>query len=242
MWHAVIMRIRPSALVLIAANLVPLAGVLWLGWSAVEVLLLYWTESVIVGAVNVLRMASAAPANPLRGMSGRAEQPGVAAATELAGSMLPGGAMKLFLIPFFIAHFGMFCFGHLSAVVLLVGSRGENGSLLGALPPWSDRLFWFAAGAIVLSHLFSFFANYLGRGEYRRTSLAKLMRQPYNRILAMHIAIVGSAVFVEKLDSPLPLLVILIAVKTGLDLKLHMRERRTLGDESAGNLIVDSSR
>ena len=241
MWHPLAMRARPSAFVLVAANLIPLVGVLWLGWSAVEILLLYWTESVIVGAVNVLRMASSAPANTLRGMSGRRDQPGAAAAAELAGSVVQSSKMKLFLIPFFVAHFGMFCFGHLSAVVLLVGSRGEGGSLLGALPPWSDRLFWFAAGAILLSHLFSFFTNYLGRGEYRRTSLATLLHQPYNRILAMHIAIVGSAVFVEKLDSPLPLLLILIAVKTGIDLNLHARERRKLGDEATENLIVETS-
>ena len=235
------MRARPSALVLIAANLIPLAGVLWLGWSAVEILLLYWTESVVVGAVNVLRMASSVSATPPRRRSGRADRPNAAAVTERRESKLPGGATKLFLIPFFIAHFGMFCFGHLSAVVILVGGRGTNGSLLAALPPWSDRLFWLAAGAILLSHLFSFFVNYLGRGEYRRTNLATLMHQPYNRIVAMHIAIVGGAVLVDKFDSPLPLLLILIAVKTGIDLKLHLRERRKLGDESAENLIIEAS-
>ena len=232
MWHAVRMRARPSALVLIAANLIPLAGVVWLGWSAMEILLLYWTESVIIGAINVLRMAFAAPAAQAAG--GEAQPDG--GSTEP-----PVGVSKLFLIPFFVAHFGMFCFGHLSAVVFLVGAARADGNLLAALPPTSDQLFWLAVAAIGLSHLFSFFFNYLGTGEFRRTNLAELMKRPYDRIVVMHIAIVGGAVLVEKLSSPLPLLLLLIAVKTAFDVKLHLRERRALGTDSTEDLIVTTS-
>ena len=54
-------RLSPSALVLVAANLVPLAGVLFFGWSVFSTLLLFWVENVIVGAFNVLRMLVAQP-------------------------------------------------------------------------------------------------------------------------------------------------------------------------------------
>ena len=50
------LRLPPSALVLVAANLVPLAGVLFFGWSVFATLLLFWVENVIVGGFNVLRM------------------------------------------------------------------------------------------------------------------------------------------------------------------------------------------
>ena len=45
-----------SLLVLIAANFIPLFGVALFDWDVLEILLLYWTESVIIGALNVLRM------------------------------------------------------------------------------------------------------------------------------------------------------------------------------------------
>jgi len=54
-------RITPTAVVLIAANLVPLAGVLFFGWSVFATLLLFWVENVIVGVFNILRMLTAAP-------------------------------------------------------------------------------------------------------------------------------------------------------------------------------------
>ena len=38
---------------LVGANLLPLAGVVWWDWSVFEVLLLYWLESGVVGALNV---------------------------------------------------------------------------------------------------------------------------------------------------------------------------------------------
>src|SRR5690348_18190227 len=78
------LRVTPTAAVLIAANLVPLAGVLFFGWSVFSTLLLFWVENVIVGAFNVLRMLVAQPQ---------------------IGAMW---AAKLFMIPFFTFHYGMF--------------------------------------------------------------------------------------------------------------------------------------
>jgi len=59
---------RPSSIVLILANLVPLVGVLYFDWSVLDILLLYWTESVIIGLVNVLRMANSQSDNILSGL------------------------------------------------------------------------------------------------------------------------------------------------------------------------------
>lgn len=49
------MTIRPSSRVLILANLLPLIGVAFFAWDMLALLMLYWTESVIIGAMNVLR-------------------------------------------------------------------------------------------------------------------------------------------------------------------------------------------
>jgi hypothetical protein len=44
---------------LVLANLVPLAGVVWFGWSVRTVLIVYWLENGVVGAFNVLKMLHA---------------------------------------------------------------------------------------------------------------------------------------------------------------------------------------
>jgi len=47
----------PGVVALVAANLLPLGGVLWLRWDLGLVLLLYWAESAILLAFNLLKMA-----------------------------------------------------------------------------------------------------------------------------------------------------------------------------------------
>src|SRR4029078_1121143 len=52
---------KTSAYVLIAANALPLFGVLFLGWDTFSIVALYWSENVIIGAINVLKMITSAP-------------------------------------------------------------------------------------------------------------------------------------------------------------------------------------
>src|SRR6185503_3557233 len=52
-----------SAWVLVAANLLPLYGVLFWGWEVFPLLVLFWVENAVVGALNALRMLAADPAD-----------------------------------------------------------------------------------------------------------------------------------------------------------------------------------
>ena len=214
-----------SLVSLIVANLLPLGGVLFAGWDVSLVVLLYWTENLIVGFYNVLRMATA-----------RIEHP-----AEHLG--------KLFMIPLFCVHYGGFCavhgffllaffdlgggpqavvpgggawFGPLVFLQLLVGVMAQlwASAPLGML--WSFL-------ALVASHGVSFVQNHLLAGESERLSLKDLMGRPYGRIVVMHVAIIAGGFFVMALKSPLPLLVILIILKAGLDVKLHLRSHARAG-------------
>jgi len=219
---------RTSSLVLILANLTPLAGVLLFQWDVLAVLLLYWAESVIIGVLNVLRMISCETGDILHGMLPQlAGQP---VPEELSKRLprIPGSAFKFFLIPFFILHYGSFCFGHLTAVVGIFSDTGISLGAGSSLAELWQTSFWIAVAAIAGSHLFSFFTNYIGGGEYKRVSLFLLMQRPYGRIIVMHVAIVFGAGLVMWLGSPLPMLLILIVAKTILDMRLHEKERDKL--------------
>jgi hypothetical protein len=210
-------------LALLAANAVPLFGVLYLKWDAFYVVLLYWAENLAVGFYNVLKMAFAKINHPVEHLG------------------------KLFMIPFFMVHYGGFTAVH-GFFILALFSKGEQEPPMGGeswpcffvflqillniikhimltIPP-VVRL---AVLSLFASHGISFVYNYLIKGEYTRTNPQKLMAQPYARVFVMHITILGGAFLTMVLGSPAALLLILVAIKTLIDVKMHLREHKKAG-------------
>lgn len=193
-----------SAWVLVAANLVPLAGVLLWGWDVFALLLLFWMENVIVGVFFVLRMLLA-----------DLEDPALWAA-------------KLFMVPFFCVHYGMFTAVHGAFVFMLFGEGNYRVDGLDALAPAAraaaDYGLWLPLAVLVGSHFFSFAWNYLYRGEFRAAQLSRLMAQPYGRVVVLHLAIILGGIAAMTLGSPLWALLVLLGLKIALDFKAHVKE------------------
>lgn len=198
-------RLWLSAAFLLLANLVPLYGVLQLDWSVGSVILLFWLENLIVGLLNLLRIASASP-ECIR-----------------TGEKISSGL-------FFTLHYGMFCFVHGLFLIQFFGD--QQSSVAGSELPGivlrivtEEQLFWPLAG-IALSHLFSYYLNYIGNGEYRQTSAKKLMGQPYKRIMIMHATIIFGGLAVQALGQPVAALLFLLGIKITIDLVAHWQEHR----------------
>jgi hypothetical protein len=127
----------------------------------------------------------------------------------------------------------MFTFVHGIFVVALFGGNklGAGFNLWPYLWPAIQRFgLGFAVLSIASSHALSFVVNYIHGGEYRRASLAQLMTQPYTRVIVLHITILAGGFLMMALGSPVFGLVMLVAIKTGLDIRAHRNERRTLGE------------
>lgn len=214
--------ITVSVIALIAANLVPLFGVLFFEWDASMIVLLYWAENVIAGFYNVLRLALV-----------RVESP----AANLG---------KLFTIPFFCIHFGGFCAVHGFFLVAFFELGGKGMGSVFPDDPWFGHLVfvqllvsvvahvwrnmppemaWPLAG-LMISHGISFVQHFILDGEYKKLSAGELMGRPYGRIVVLHIAIIVGGFFVMALGSSLGLLLILVVLKIGLDIKLHNRSHK----------------
>ncbi len=204
----------PSAAILIAANAVPLAGVLFAHWSIYAIFLLYWSENVVVGAFNVLRMLAAQPRNVAVDFS------------------------KLFVVPFFCVHYGMFTFVHGLFVITLFGpdARFSPGPAAFLAAVQAAGIGW-GILSIVLSHGFSFVHNYLLGGEYRNATPPMLMTQPYARVMVLHATILLGGFAAKAMGAPLVSLLVLIGLKTAIDLSAHLRERRKL---AAGEAILSA--
>ena len=200
----------PSLLALVLANAIPIVGVLFLGWTVFPLLLLYWLENVVVGGFNVAKMLLAQPSEPVSWLG------------------------KLFLIPFFIVHFGGFTFVHGVLVVAFFGPKDTHPFDLLTVVPAAIRANHLGWGLLSLtaSHGLSFYWNYLHNGEYQRASLNTLMGQPYGRIVVLHLTVLFGGWVVMLLGSPVPALIILIALKTAADWRAHQSERRKFATES----------
>jgi hypothetical protein len=221
-----------SLVALIAVNLLPLIGVLFWGWSLMLILVLYWLESGIVGLINIFKIALArggADATPVR-MDGTGNVTVDLRGLTTVGSNLAPGC----LVPFFVLHYGIFWVVHGIFIFLLPVFAGFGGTGAGASGPPGfatadfgalpfDALALGAAG-LAISHVASFFLNYIGRREYLAISPGQQMFSVYGRVVALHLTIVLGATLIALLGTPVVALAILVAVKIVIDLALHLRE------------------
>jgi hypothetical protein len=194
---------------LVAANLVPLAGVLFWEWNAFALIVLFWMESVVIGGSIVLQMLCVRPRE---------------AALWLA---------KLFLVPLFCVLYGVPTAFYGAIVLSLFGSLVSPGryGAAGPLDAWApaaraaaDYGLWPALAALAASYLFSFFWNTLYRGEFRRATLSGLIGKPFGRMIVVHIVVIVGGIASLMLGSPVWALLLLVAFKMVLDWTGHRNE------------------
>ncbi|MCA9236767.1 MAG: hypothetical protein KDA44_14930 [Planctomycetales bacterium] len=195
-----------SAWLLIAVNLVPLLGVLFLGWGAGVVLGLYWAENVVVGMVTLLKMLTC---------------------TGDAGPWWK----RLGHAAFFAVHYGAFAVGHGLALLFLIGLTRDSADPVESgvravesapVNPWWLGL---TLAGMAVSQLYDYFDQFLVRGIGRDKDAASIMFQPYPRLVVLHVSIVLGAFLCLRAGSPTPAVALLVLLKTGLDLTLHYGRR-----------------
>lgn len=199
-----------SAVVLVAANLVPLFGVLLFEWNLFSVIFLYWAENLVIGFYNIFKIALAEGSDAGEKYyalkAGYAELP-------FKSKVSSHGHGKSSLVVFFCFHYGIFTLGHGAFVY---GLFGIGNDLSGGL--------FYTFILLLFSHGFSFFQNYIGKKEYLKASPERLFMQPYGRILIMHFVILAGGFVSMALGSPVYALLILILLKTVTDLFSHVYE------------------
>lgn len=195
------LSVRISLISLIIINLASILGILFLGWSAGFILLAYWLESFVIGLYTVLKMAKTTKMGEIK--------------TNVAGKNVPPS--KFFLIPFYIFHYGIFMFVHLMFLLVIIGMSSS-------LSDFANMAVWlpvFFVG-LLISHGISYKQNFIGNKEYANTTVSKVMMSSYARIVPMHLAII----FGFMLGSPA---IVLVLIKTGIDVFSHVLERRKIG-------------
>ena len=199
---SLIERLRASTLALMVANLMPLLGVLALNWDVTPIMIFYWSENLVVGFYNVLKMRLA---------QGSVERSN----TTLNGRPVQQSDRRAMIV-FFIFHYGMFTLCHGIFVLVMFGAKFQGlFSELGL-----------ALLFLTVSHGVSYLRNFIGRNEYQRIAFTSLFWQPYKRVIVMHLTILLGGTWAQAKGSPVFALVVLVTLKTMIDLALHLLEHR----------------
>jgi hypothetical protein len=200
---------RLAAAGLLVANLVPLVGVAAFGWKLHSVLVVYWVESGVVGIESIAKVLRA------EGNDDPSKLPSIEFNDKNVSSFV--GKSKRAIATFFVFHYGMFWAVHGLFVFLLPPLYYHGG--------FADFSTVALAGlALAAYHGISYQRNYVAGGEFECTGPVTQMVEPYKRVFVLHMTIVLGAFGVAMLGAPAGALIVMVLVKTGLDLFGHWRE------------------
>ena len=187
-----------SAIALVVANAVPLLGVMFFGWDLGDIMVLYWVESGVIAFYTVLKIA------------------------------IVGKLGALVAAPFFVGHFGGFMTGHFLLIYALF-LRGHNTGWTPGAAAELQSIFtpiWTSIAALFISHGVSFYSNFIGEREYEGATVSGLMTAPYNRVILMHLTLIAGGWIILLTGLPVGALVVLVLLKTAVDLHAHRREHK----------------
>ncbi|HET6837846.1 MAG TPA: DUF6498-containing protein [Gemmatimonadales bacterium] len=232
---------RTGLAALVVANLFVALQTLRHDWGYYEAMLVFWTEVVILGGFNVLRLL-------IVGVFGAQPLGSWAARWVDLGSRLNRFIYTAFGVGFFVVKFGGFAIVIGLFVVLLpalLTPEGSNGGVsvhqaLGAAGPGLLA----AAAVLAVSHAVSFIRDFLAGREYQRLTIVGLVFWPYARmvlvavVLLLGVAVAGS---VPGIGRESGFAAVMVLLKLGADLVSYSAEHRWRGAEPKPAVVASAA-
>ena len=177
---------------------------------------LYWLESAIIGVFTVLKMLRTEG----NLVSNESIKMTINGETVKAPQANPFSA-KLFYVPFFTIHYGLFMIVHLVFLLAFFGSTLFTLNSSGSLD-FGGVLVGFLS--LVFSHAMSYRINFIGKGEYKVLNASQLMMSPYPRIIVMYLTVLFGGFFAMFSGQSVTALALLVILKTAVDIASHSFE------------------
>ena len=174
-------KLTISDYLLIVVNLIPLYGVWFEGWDAKPIFIVYCMETVIIGIINVIKMAC------------------ITLLVRKKDAWENGGTTSMqsgwFFIFFFVVHYGFFVFVQTQIFFGVAGLK-QSGDLImnyanipALLGDHGKLMLLIFIAYYSVQSFFDFFKD----GAYRKISLSRQMFDPYIRIFVQQfVVILGS--------------------------------------------------
>lgn len=187
-----------SAWSLIVSNLITIIWAVIQHWSILEIMWIYWSQSVIIGFFNFIRILM------LKDFS--------TDGCKLNGkSVEPTRTTKINIAFFFAVHYGLF---HIGYAVFLFADKPPIRSIASARIDITTILI--TAGIFFVNHLFSFIYN--RNSDAPKPNIGTIMVSPYGRIIPMHLTIVSGVFLAGNIIT----IVFFLILKTVADVVMHV--------------------
>lgn len=203
---------NPAAVIGLVVDLAPIVAIVFWGWGATALVLLYWLENVVIGLSTMPRILIASV-----GRYG------------LAG--LFGGS---FNAAFFSVHYGIFCLAHGGILLELFGAREAMahadtftqliGQMVGAALGFGLHMDWILA-LIIAFHALVFVREFVLQGGWKAADPEKELFAPYGRVIVLHIGVFVIAGALTALGDPAIGAIALVLARALWGLHMNMRPR-----------------
>lgn len=189
-----------SILALLLANVSVLYFALEGEQAIFSILLLYWAESAIIGFYAFLKVLF------------------------YKGQFF---FLRILTSLFFCIHYGAFMLAHFFMVLAFMPYEVKSSPDYVELTVALISTLLIPLLALFASHTVSFVTNFIGKREYDRVvTFVDPSIAPYKRIILMQLTIILGALTMEEIGSSYALIIVMVVLKTGIDLYSHIREHR----------------
>lgn len=219
--------LQPSSLILIAANLVPLVGVIFWDWDAFVLLMLYWLETAVIAFWAVVRIATLPRASlgDIR-FSGSDKTP-----SPLGFAMFVTLHAGIFMLVHFLFLWALFS-GDWSRKIH--GLRDFVGQVIVATGLWVPLITLFVVRGLLMTfevvepslrRLFRLAPRAPHKNAAMLSPAETVLFGLYIRIVVMQVTIILGAWFAMLIGTA-GALIFLIAIKTAVDLSFQIIAER----------------
>lgn len=179
-------RLTQSDWTLILANLLPVIGVWFYGWSAKEVFLVYAAETLIIGGFTVIKLLIA----------------GLVKKSDVFNTEAPQAKQPFwFFILFFLMHYGIFVTVQMGIFFSVSGMADDaGGGFFSFYYKWPSLLTkdaWIMLSVFIVSYCIRLISEFIITGEYKEASLGYIMFQPYGRIFIQQVTVIIGSMFLS---------------------------------------------
>jgi hypothetical protein len=214
----------PSTILVLVADLYPFAGVLWWGWDAFVLLMLYWMETAVIAFWALARILALPPV-----------------ADESGESLVARIKLRFGLTLFFLVHASAFMGAHL--LFLWSVFSGKWGQTIHNPHDFIHQMvlpfhLWVPLAMAFVARGIAFVRDLWSRRAHERAqavpapsaetaakqqqdALGGIVGGLYGRIILMHVTILAGVWAAKRLGSIGPF-VLLIAIKTFFDVLAHV--------------------
>lgn len=191
-----------------AGNLVPLIGVLFLGWDLPSILLMYWIETGVVGLINVLRIRRSMTVVPVPtdglGPDGR-----IVRAQGSGGWLLPA---------LWLVTYGVFWVILGSVVVQIVNGGFYAGASRTGWTGASLPVVVWGTVSLVAGQVIAYILDYVVGRRSLTVTPPELLRDPFVRIFVILATIAVGGVGTALTSSAVGFLAAMVIAKTAVEI------------------------